>query len=64
MLVPVEHHAAKWQSMGNATEIDTNATPLNENRDAKLIRVVHEGIHMSLPFPEYAHTQNASYIPK
>ena len=27
----VEYHAAKWQSMGNAAEIDQNAT-LNENR--------------------------------
>ena len=30
--LPVEHHAVKWQSMENATEIDQNAITLNENR--------------------------------
>jgi hypothetical protein len=59
----VEYHAAKWQSMGNAAEIDQNATTLNENRMQNLF-VSCMKASMSLPFPEYAHTQNASYIPK
>lgn len=53
---PVEHHAAKWQLMGNATEIDQNATALNENRMQNLFvsymkASIYPLLSQSMPIP-------------
>lgn len=58
----IEYHAAKWQSMGNAAEMDQNAT-LNENRMQNLFVSCMKASICPFLSQSMPHTQNASIFP-